>query len=457
MEQEKRYLTEKFAAFVLETRYPDIPGEATHKAKQCILDTIGVTLAGSTDPVRSPVLKYLEEIGGKKQSTVIGVGLKTSAPQAALANGIFGHVLDYDDFNFCFIGHTTVVVVPVILALGEMLKSSGEEAITAFILGTEVQWRLGDALVAGGNHYSKGWHSTGTIGTIGAAAAAGKLLRLNFEEMANAFSIAVSEAAGIREQFGTMTKSFHAGRAAENGIVAALLAKGGFTGVRSAFEGPTGFLPLVADQYHLDQMRPFGRPWGILDPDAQRGVIFKLYPCCGSGDGAIDCIFALIKEHGLRAEDVASVECFAHERKVANLRYHLPQTGLEGKFSLEYWLTIALLDGQVGLQQFTDEKVRDPRVQEFMKRITFVADPEMPRFPVRIQVNMKNGQSHAKTFWPPKASPENPATDEELILKFRSCAEWYGLPPEKIEKSIDFILNLEKVKDLRPLLKWMVR
>lgn len=448
-------IIEGLTTFVIETCYETIPEEGKHRAKQCILDTIGVTLAGSNDPIHKPVMEYLREVGGNKQSTVIGFGTKTSAPHAAFANGVFGHVLDYDDYTFSFIGHPTVVVAPVILSIGEVLNSNGKDLLTAFLLGTEVQWKIGEALVGSGNHYNKGWHSTGTVGTLGAVAAAGKLLRLDSEKMANAFSIAASEISGIREQFGTMAKPFHAGRAAENGVVAALLARGGFTGAKTAFEGETGIFRLIADDYDLSKIDRLGDPWGLLDPDSQKGIIFKLYPCCGSGDGAIDGIFSMIEEHGIKTEEVESIECFANEHKVRNLKHHNPQTGMEAKFSLEYWLTIALLEGKVGIDQFVDEKVNDPRVQEFMKKIVFSVSPGMPRPPVKIKINMRNGNSYTKTYWPPKASPENPASDEELIAKYRNCAEWSGLTREETEKSVEFIMGIERLKDINGLMKLM--
>lgn len=451
-------LIEKLTDFVLRTRYEDISEDARHKAKQCILDTLGVTLAGSKDPIQKPVLDYLREIGGKEQSTVIGFGMKTSAPHAAFANGIFGHVLDFDDYTFSFIGHATVVVVPVILALGELLKSSGKDLLTAFLIGTEVQWKVGEALVSYGNHYDKGWHSSGTVGTLGAAAAAGKLLQLDSERMANAFSIAASEASGMREQFGTMTKSFHVGRAADNGITAALLAKGGFTGAKTALDGDTGMFRLMADEYDLSKINGLGKPWGLLDPDSRRGVIFKLYPCCGSGDGVNDGIFSLIEEYNIRAEDVESVECFAHEKKFRNLRYHHPQTGLEAKFSLEYWMAAALLERNLGLEQFTDEKVQRPEVQEFMKRVRFSGLPKIKeRYPIKIKINLRNGASYVRTFWPPRASPENPPTDKELIDKYIDCSNWYGLPQDKIEKSIETIMRLEELEDANQLLAMMYK
>ena len=449
------YLAEEFAHFAVDTKYEEISEEAKRKAKQCILDTLGVTLAGSVEPISKPVREYIDVVGGKPQSTIVGLGTKTSAPLAAFANGTFGHVHDYDDLTYIFIGHPSIVVIPAILALGEVLKSNGADIITAFLVGTEIQWKIGDAMVASGNHYTKGWHSTGPIGTLGAAAAAGKLLHLDSEKMAYAIGIAATEAAGIREQLGTMGKAFNAGRAAENGVVAAMLAERGFTSAKSALEGTMGFFHLMADEYDLNKVRDFGKPWGILEATTPRGHHFKLYPCCGSGDGSIDGMFSLVKEHDIKSEDVESVELFLHEKKVNTLKFHNPKTALEAKFSLEYWMAIALLDQQAGLKQFTDKKVQDPNVRKFMEKVTVVKDLSAPRFPIRIKVNMKDGQAFTTTYWPPKASPENPASNEELIAKYRTCADWYGLSTEKAEKSIKAILDLENLADIGELMKLM--
>ena len=451
------YLTEKLADFVVDTKYKDVPEEARLKAKQCILDCLGVTLAGSIDPINKPIKEYLEEIGGKEQSTVIGLGIRTSAPNAAFANGVFGHVLDYDDTNQIFVGHSTVSILSAILAFGELLKSTGRDIITAFLIGTEVQWKIGDALVYSGDHYNKGWHSSCTIGTLGAVAAAGKLLQLDSEKMAHAFGIAASEAAGFQEQFGTHCKPFHAGRANENGVIAALLARGGFTSAKSSLEGKFGYVRLMADEYDLEKIRDFGKPWGILEPTLARGINLKMYPICGSGMGAAEGILSLIEEHDIKAEEVESVECFARPKYVEILKHHDPKTGLEAKFSMEYWMTIALLERQIGLRQFTDNKVQESKVREYIKRVRVSPDPSIqyPWSKVRIKVDMKDGRSYTTLYFPPKGTPENPMSDEELLAKYRGCAEWCGLPKEKTEESIELTMELEKLANVDELMKLM--
>ena len=303
------YLTEKFADLIVGTAYEDVPPLAIAKAKECILDCVGVAIAGSAEPIRVPLEHYLDTIGGPEQATIVGLGRRTSIANAALVNGVFGHVLDYDDTNQIFIGHGSVVIVPAILALAEKLGASGKDILTAYMLGTEVQWKLGEALVDRGDHYARGWHSTCTIGAFGATASAAKLLRLDREQAANAFGIAASEVGGFQEQFGTHCKPFHAGRANEIGVRAALLAQGGFTSARTAFEGQVGWLKLVADKYDLSKIDRFGDPWGILEESFGRGMNLKAHPVCASALGAVEGMQALMRMHRFTAENVELIEC----------------------------------------------------------------------------------------------------------------------------------------------------
>ena len=450
-------ITEKLAKFIVDTEYEDIPEEAKNKAKLCILDCFGVLVAGSVEPIKELVGQYLRRVGGKEESTVIGLGIKTSAPHAAFANGVFGHVLDYDDTNQIFVGHATVVTLPAILSLGEAMALSGKDVITAYMVGTEAQWKLGDALVTSGNHYGKGWHSTGTIGTFGAAAAAGKLLELDEEEMINALGIAASEAAGFQEQFGTHCKSFHAGRANENGVTAALLASEGFTSSRTALEGKLGYIRVSTDRYDLDKINNFGDPWGILEPTVARGINMKKYPVCGGGVGSVEGILSLIDQYNLRPEEVESIDCHLRPKYSELLMYHDPKTGLEAKFSMEYWMARALLDRKLGLQQLTDEKVRDQRARELVKRVRLIPDQEMeyPSSKVRILVKTRDGRSLETMYFPPKGTPENPMTEEELMEKYRECSGWGGVDRERIEVSMKMLMEMEKMNDVGDLMRLM--
>src|SRR5688572_2592603 len=414
------YLTEKLARLVVNAAYADLPSRAIEKAKECILDCVGVAIAGSAEPVRGPLQHYLNAIGGPEEATIVGLGRKTSMTNAALVNGVFGHVLDYDDTNQIFIGHGSVVIVPAILALAEKLGASGKEMLTAYMVGTEVQWKLGEALVECGDHYARGWHSTSTIGAFGATASAAKLLRLDEDQVAHAFGIAASEVGGFQEQFGTHCKPFHAGRANEIGVRAALLAKGGFTSSRSAFEGKVGWLKLVADKYDLSKIDHFGEPWGILEETFGRGMNLKAHPVCASALGAVEGMQSLISKHGFTAEDVALIECGVRPHSLNILMYHEPTTGLQAKFSAEYWPAITLLRGRLGLREITDEVVSQPQVRELVRKVKVYPDPSITvsNARVNIKVTLKDAQTYSEAYYPAKGATDNPLTPRELTDKF---------------------------------------
>ena len=448
------HLTEKLASQVARIRYADIPQDAIDKAKQCILDCVGVTVAGTADSIRAPVLQYLDTVGGKSSATIIGIGDKTSVTNAALANGIFGHVLDYDDTNQIFIGHASVVIVPAILALAESFGANGKDIVAAYMAGTEVQWRLGEALVANGDHYINGWHSTGTVGAFGAAAAAAKLLRLDRESTARALAIVASEAGGFQEQFGTHCKSFHAGRANEVGVRAALLARGGFTGAKSALDGKVGYLKLVAQNFDISGLDNFARPWGILETSFGRGINLKAHPVCASGVGSIEGMQSLVESHGITPADIDRIDCGVRPAALNILMHHDPKSGLEAKFSVEYWMAAVLLDGRVGLTQLKDDFVNRPEVRAITGKVRVYGDPDitLEEARVKIDVKLKDGRQLSAEYFPPKGAPDNPMTEQELIDKFHDCAAWGGLPKQKAESAIDLLLRLDELDDIGPLM-----
>ena len=449
------YLTEKFARLVVNAAYADLPSRAVEKAKECILDCVGVAIAGSAEPVQGPLQHYLNAIGGPEEATIVGLGRKTSLTSAALVNGVFGHVLEYDDTNQIFIGHGSVVIVPAILALAEKLGASGKDMLTAYMVGTEVQWKLGEALVECGDHYARGWHSTSTIGAFGATASAARLLGLDEDQAANAFGIAASEVGGFQEQFGTHCKPFHAGRANEIGVRAALLAQGGFTSARSALEGKVGWVKLVAEKYDLSKVDRFGDPWGILEETFGRGMNLKAHPVCASGLGAVEGIQSLMSTHGFDAEDVATIRCGVRPHSLNILMYHEPRTGLQAKFSAEYWPAITLLRGRLGLRETTDEVVSSPEVQAMIRKVKVYPDPEISVATARvnIEVTLNDGRVLRKAYFPAKGATDNPLTRDELTGKFNECAEWGGVSGANAARAVELFLGLERVQTVGELMK----
>lgn len=452
------YLSEKLARLVADTAYEDLPSQAVEKAKECILDCIGVAIAGSAEPVRGPLQHYLNAIGGPEEATIIGIGRTTSITNAALANGVFGHVLDYDDTNQIFIGHGSVVIVPAILALAEKLGAGGKQMLTAYMVGTEVQWKLGEALVECGDHYARGWHSTCTIGAFGATASACKLLALDEDRTANAFGIAASEVGGFQEQFGTHCKPFHAGRANEIGVRAALLAQGGFTSARSAFEGKVGWLKLVAGKYDLSKIDGFGHPWGILEPTFGRGMNLKAHPVCASGLGAVEGMQSLMRRHAFSAHDVEKIRCGVRPHSLNILMYHEPKTGLEAKFSAEYWPAITVLRGRLGLREITDEVVSSSDVQAMVRKVEVYPDPSISVATARvnIEVTLKDGRVLTEAYFPAKGATDNPLTRAELTEKFNECAEWGGVSRTNAARGVELLLGLERMQSIKALMAHVV-
>jgi 2-methylcitrate dehydratase PrpD len=445
--------TERIASFIVETSYDQIPREAVNAAKRNILDCLGCALAGSSQLSAEIVTKYVRELGGTPEAGVFASGFKTTTPQAALANGTMAHSLDYDDVAVSWIGHPTAVVLPAVLALGERDRLTGGDALAAYILGLEMAGKLGACL--GFAHYGWGWHATATLGTMAAAAAGGKILGLDVHRMKMALGIAASLAGGTRQNFGTMAKPFHAGSAARNGIVAVLLAQRGLTADEAIIESPMGFCRLFsagAEYDSAEATRSLGDPFDIVSP----GVSLKPYPCCRLSHRCIDAILHMIEQYGISAHDVEKVECSTPEAVPQALIHFRPKTGLEGKFSMQYCMAVALLDGEVALKQFTDDKVMDARAQELLRRVEYasikdVTGAGMLNTPEAVTIRLRDGRELSHEVLLAKGDPQNPMTNDELADKYRDCAGSV-LSTEDVGKSLDMISCLEDLADIAELM-----
>ncbi len=441
--------TEAIARFVVETAYSAVPDDVIRLAREAVLDCIGVSLAGSTEPASRIIAEHVGATGGTPQAGIFGGGPRTSAPQAALANGTMAHALDYDDVLAPMSGHPSVPVLPAVLALGEAHHRGGRETLLAYIIGVEVEARVGAGI--GRRHYAVGWHPTSTLGTLGAAAASAKLLGLGVAETRLALGIAASEAAGLRQNFGTMTKPFHAGNAARAGVVAAMLAAGGFTANDSILESEFGFAPVLGGdgEYDLAMMTAnLGRPFAIADP----GLDMKPYPCCRFIHRCLDAILGIAGEHHPESGQIEAVECHTSPFVPRVVIHHRPKTPLEGKFSMEYCMARALLDGDVRVAQFSAEKVLDPVAQELLGRVSYV-HPEgagSPGAPEKVTVRMRDGREFSREVLHATGSPENPMPLEELAGKYRDCAG-VVLSDAAVERSLEMILHLDEVADVADL------
>jgi 2-methylcitrate dehydratase PrpD len=433
--------------FIEEISFERLPNDAVAAAKIPILDCLGVAIAGSQEDASKIIDNYLIGSGGNPEAGVIGAGYRTSLAQAAWANGTRAHILDYDDYYLPY--HPTVTILPAVLAAAEKYHLSGKDLLLAYIAGFEVQADI--AAVMGREHYERGWHSTSLLGTLGAAASLAKMLKLQREKAAMALGIAGSLACGLRRNFGSMTKSLHAGNAARNGVVAAVLARDGFTADSHILEGNLGFLDVLGTKKEHEIGRVLGSKFYIISP----GVSIKPYPSCAGTHWAIDAVLSLRKDAGINFKDIAEIECRTSKEVPRILIHSRPRTALEGKFSLEYCITIAFIDGEVRLKQFTDERVQDPQAQELLKRVRYVHPPEMgdklSDIPSEMIIKLKNGRTYSCLEKRPKGTPDNPLTQIEIEEKFKDCVSKYFSPP-LIDRVLYQIMNLESIEDISDLM-----
>jgi 2-methylcitrate dehydratase PrpD len=450
--------TEQLAGFIVDTDYDSIPKELIHLAKKAILDLLGVTLAGSKlEPSAELVAKYAGAMGGGPEAAILGKGLKVPAEIAGMANGTIGHALDYDDTFPIHLGipaHPSVPVVPSVLALGEKYRIPGKKILASLMLGLEVEARLG---LAFGHHLVElGWHITPIIGSIGAAAAASRILELDLRKVQNALGIAASLSCGLKQNFGTMTKPFHAGCGARNGIAAAALAGQGFTANENIFDVPASFLGAFSGGREPDATcltRELGSSWIMSN-----GIGFKPYPSCRASHCGVDAALFLKERNQLNPSKITEVTCHPTELVGRILSHHQPRTYLEAKFSLEYCVSTALLNGRVALEHFTPQSLSSPGVQQLMSRVRVIPTKhESPGkdgdhgLTTRIRVVMDDGKEYSHEVSVPKGEPENPMTEEDFSIKFMDCAR-YALSNEAIDKCMDRILNLESLSNVGELM-----
>jgi 2-methylcitrate dehydratase PrpD len=451
-------LTQEVVSFVHKTRYRDIPPEVIRLAQGFILDGLGVTLAGSTEMGSRILQAYIRQLGGRAEATVVGTALMAPSAKAALANGASGHAMDYDDTQlstskegvYGLLTHPTVPILAAVLAVGEKQRISGQELLLAYILGVEVECRIADAINP--RHYQSGFHSTATIGGLGAAVAAGKLLNLREEPLARALGLAASMASGLRENFGTMTKPLHAGRAAENGVTAAQLAEKGFTSATNILEAKRGFFNAMAggcDEAKITGR--LGRPYFMQEP----GISIKPYPSGSLSHPAQDLILDLVKAHTLHAQEIEAIEVGTNSNVPNALIYPMPKTALEGKFSVPFGMAIAVLERKAGIAQFTDRKVRDPKIVELMKRVTLYIDQELEALGYdqvrsRVRIKLKDGRILEGRADVAKGHPLKPMSWAEIGEKFRDCAQLV-LSHKDTEDAIELVANLDRMRSILPL------
>ncbi|MEE9199123.1 MAG: MmgE/PrpD family protein [Dehalococcoidia bacterium] len=446
-------VTEAVARFIVETDLEDIPQEALDMGKRAILDTLGVSLAGVGDESVRLLLEVARERGGRPTAGVIGEGIRTDCLTAALINGTMAHALDYDDVNDSMMGHPSAPLVPAVMALGEEVGASGRRVLEAFLLGFEVECKLG--LAVGKSSYVKGWHSSSVLGTLGAAAASSKLLGLDTGRTLMALGIAGSISSGMMQNFGTMTKPLHVGQAARGGILAALLAQKGFTASADVLGARLNFCRLFSvDDHDVGKLDgTLGSPWEIL----ATGITVKKYPCCNSTHRTLDATLQLVSKYHPDPGKVVKVEVIAPPGEGTPLIYSRATTGLEGKFCMEFCVAAALVDGQISPATFDDERVRRPEVQELSEKVRLVADPAQQPVVVsseghvEIRVVVEGGEEYVQKAQFARGSAQNPLSQEDLVSKYTACARGV-LKPEQIDRSVELVEGIVGLPDVGELM-----
>lgn len=358
--------TRKLAEFVIETPGNAVPEEAHQRAHTALIDTVGCALAGWSEAAPHIALDHAYFLQAAERATIWGAGLGTAPAEAAFVNGIAAHVLDFDDSLPGLRGHPSAPILAAALAVAELRVVTGREVLAAYALAVDVLRAVGSVL--GHGHYFRGWHTSGTVGVFASTAAAARLLGIGTEELCIAWGIAASESSGLRKHFGTMAKAYHVGQAARIGVDAAWLAHNGFDANSSIFEDEDGFFAIYGGDDGIspdDALARLGNPWSLLDP----GISAKGWPCCFGAHRPLGGIFQLIARDRIRADEVQAVTIDFLPMSDKALTHSDPQTGLEGKFSIEYCAAAALLDGEITLESFTDEKVQRPAIRQLMAKV----------------------------------------------------------------------------------------
>jgi 2-methylcitrate dehydratase PrpD len=449
-------LGERIAALSFE----QLPADALRWARMGILDTIGVTLAGAREDAPRLAALALESHDGP--ALMLGTKRRTGMLDAALVNGTASHALDFDDCNNTMGGHPSVPVVSALIPLAEHLGSSGRDFVAAYVAGFEAETKI--ALAVNFHHYTKGWHPTATLGTFGAAAACAHLLKLDAAGTATALALAASFASGIKANFGTMTKPLHVGHCARNGLYAARLAQVGFTAnAARVFEHKQGFLDVFNGPGTYDVQRgldAWAKPLDIVEP----GIAIKQYPCCGSTHPALDAMLELVRQHRPQPDQVVRVEAWIHARRLTHTNRPHPNSPLDAKFSLQYVLARALLNGGVGVNDFVEKAYRQPEIEALLPRIQVAAYNEAGvggfaddnHFGGLVRLTLRDGTVlQTQVDQPLGRTSANPLPHALLRDKFSLCAaavlDTSAIPA--IADAIERIDTLASVSELTALIQ----
>jgi 2-methylcitrate dehydratase PrpD len=453
-------ITSAVVDFITTANLQTFPPDVVGMGKRCLIDGFGVVLAGSTVRGSAIVREYVKAATEKSEASVLGPKtFAASAALAALANGASGHAMDWDDTQlsttpdrpYGLLTHPTVPALAGALAVAERMAVSGGQFLEAFLTGFEVECKIAEAIDPA--HYLRGFHTTGTVGTFGAAVAAAKLMKLDKPQLAHTLAIAASLASGIRVNFGSMTKPLHAGHGAHSGVLAAELASRGFTGGADGLDGQWGFFQVCgggADPARI--LGVLGKPHTIVDP----GISIKPYPCGVLSHPSMDAMLKIVTDNSIKPDDVKSMRVRAGSNILEPLRYKTAKTELEAKFCLPFLMTSIVLRRKAGIREFTDEFVSSEPVQRMMPLVQMQFDPEIEargfdKIRIVVEVYLKDGRSFVQpTDDKYRGGPDRPFTRAELHEKFTDCAS-LTLSPARIKQALAAIESVDRLKTVREL------
>jgi 2-methylcitrate dehydratase PrpD len=444
----KMNLTDQISEFIVKTRFENLPKEVIQIAKEFVLDSVGAQLAGSREPVSKIAREYIKEDGGTPEAGVIGGGFRTSVTHAAFLNGTSNHAPELEACGN-YAGSNPLSVIPVALSLGEKANVSGKSVLEAIVVGFEIQGKMGMATTPAS--HDRGWCAIAVQGTMGAVVTAAKILKLSVDETKMAVGIAASQASGLMRQFGSMTHLLEGGFACRNGVTAAILAQKGLTAAKDILNGRANLWEVFVGRegYAPEKMTEgLGAPFYFLSP----GSCMKKYPCCFFTHRALDALLQLVNEHSLSYEEIQSVEAgvtpFIKEALVGGAD---PESGDMARFSLEHCLASAIVDKEVTVQSFSNEKVLSPKLKEARKKVKLTVHPEWPSgrnaLVIPVTVKLRGGKELTRRVEKLKGTVDLPMSREEQITRYRGFAKPFLSDPQ-IEQSVAFILNLEKRKDI---------
>ncbi len=437
--------TKTLANWVVKSRLEDIPEDVRREALRAIVNYMGCALGGSPDPAVNLAMQAFAPFFGPATASILGRRERVDPLHASVMNGISSHVYDYDDTTPKNYIHPSSPVASALFAYASANNVSGRDFVHAFVLGFEAESRIGNSVYPA--HYDVGWHITGTAGIFGAAVAIGKLIGLNEQQMIWAIGLAATQAAGIREMFGSMAKSLHPGRAAQNGYASALLAQAGFTSGVHGLEGPRGFAAVQAAEYDLSKITA-----GLGVDFDLRANTYKPFPCGIVNHPTIDGAIQIHQEHKLAPGSIRAVRLRVAPLVLDLCNQQNITRGLQGKFSVYHGAAIGLVRGKAGIREYTDEAVNDPAIKRVRESATAAGDASLTEDQANIEVELMSGETFSRFVEKSLGNINRPLTNEQLNDKFRDQAV-LALPADRVEHVMELCWRIDQLPDVNELVQ----